>query len=121
MRDITLDTITELHTRILATEGGDSRVVSEGNLLQIVFQANLTKDPVSRAVSIFWSLCAYPVFREGNRRTAYRLAETILSEAGLLATLPCGEARALIQGIEMFTVEPDDVEQAFRRCIDTRS
>jgi prophage maintenance system killer protein len=114
MQDLSLETIIALHAGIMAECGGDTRVLSEGNLHQLVFRANLMDDPRERAAFVFWSLCAFPAFREGNRRTARRLAETILSSGGDQPDLPCEELRRLVQGIDAFTVEIDDVEQFLR-------
>lgn len=111
MQNITVNTIISLHDRILKNDGGDCRIISEGNLHQLVFRANMTGDPISRAATVFWLLCAYPAFREGNRRTAYRLAETLLGTEGCRFDLPCGDVRTLVQGIDAFTVEIEDVEQ----------
>ncbi|PKG32942.1 MAG: hypothetical protein CW742_05490 [Methanoregula sp.] len=115
MQDVSLELIVNIHRNVLADSQADLRIVSEGNLHQLVFQANLTDNPFSRAALVFWSLCAYPAFREGNRRTAHRLAEKILDSAGCRVDLPCPDVRALVQGIDAFTVEPEDVERAFRR------
>lgn len=114
MQDVSLELIVNLHRNILEDTQADLRIISEGNLHQLVFQANLTDDPFSRAALAFWSLCAYPAFREGNRRTAHRLAEEILDSAGCRVDLPCPDVQALVQGIDAFTVEPEDVERAFR-------
>lgn len=114
MPDLSLEFIARLHDKELSRGPADLRIISEGNLHQLVFQANLTEDPFTRAAIAFWSLCAYPAFREGNRRTAYALAKGILVSAGCRADLPCTEIRELIQGIDAFTVETEDVEQAFR-------
>jgi prophage maintenance system killer protein len=110
---VSLELIVILHRNVLTDAQADLRIISEANLHQLVFQANLTDDPFSRAALAFWSLCAYPAFREGNRRTAYHLAEEILDSAGCRANLPCPDVRALVQGIDAFTVEPEDVEQVF--------
>jgi len=114
MQDITLEMIIGIHDGILTRDVNDCRIVSEGNLHQLVFQANLTEDPVLRAATVFWLLCAYPAFREGNRRTAHRLAETILSSGDVSISLPCNEMRALAQGIDAFTIETEDVECVIR-------
>ena len=115
MQDLTLERVASIHRKVLADTQADLRIVSEGNLHQLVFRANLTDDPFSRAATVFWSLCAYPAFREGNRRTAHRIAEGILVSGGYRAELPCGEIRALAQGIEAFTTEIEDVEKVMRR------
>ncbi len=114
MQDLALETILALHAGIMAECGGDDRLLSEGNLHQLVFRANLMDDLHGRAAFVFWSLCAFPAFREGNRRTARRLAETILASGGDQIDLPCEELRRLAQGIETFTVETGDVEQFLR-------
>jgi prophage maintenance system killer protein len=114
MPDLSLEFIVRLHDKELSRGPADLRIISEGNLHQLVFQANLTEDPFARAASAFWSLCAYPAFREGNRRTAYALAEEILGSAGCRMELPCTGIREMIQGIDAFMVETEDVERAFR-------
>jgi hypothetical protein len=115
MQEITLETIIGLHDTILAKDGGDLRIISEANLHQLVFQVNLKEDPVARAATAFWSLCAYPAFREGNRRTAYRLAEVLRAGGIAQKELPCEEMRALAKGIDSFIVEIDDVVRVLQR------
>jgi len=110
-----VETIIGMHDSILAHDGGDDLIICEGILNEVVFQANLHDDPVSRAATVFWSLCAYPAFREGNKRTAYRLAEAILSSENSPVSLPCEELRALVQGITAYTVEIEDVERVLER------
>ena len=115
MQDLTLETIIAVHNRVLATDGGDDRIICEGLLNEVVFQANLREDRIQRAATVFWSLCAYPAFREGNKRTGYCLAEAILSTDDSPVSLPCDEIRTLVQGINSFTVEIEDVEQFLHR------
>lgn len=117
MLDLSLEYIIALQKKVLSqNEQADLRIISEGNLHQLVFRATMTNDPFSRAALAFWSLCAYPAFREGNRRTAHCLAEEILESADCRVDLPCPDVRALVQGIDAFTVEPEDVEQVFRNA-----
>jgi len=85
MEDLTPDAVISIHDSIIAREGGDGRILSEGNLHQLVFHANLEGDAFRRAAIAFCFLCAYPVFRAGNRRTAVRIAETVLAGAGVPA------------------------------------
>jgi hypothetical protein len=119
MQDMTLEQIIAAHNAIMAKDGGDCRVLSEGGLHQLVFRANLVEDPCQRAALVFYSLCAFPAFREGNRRTAGSLAETILADGGFRGRLPCGELRSLARGIDAFLVETEDVEQVLHRYFRT--
>lgn len=114
MREIAVETIIGVHDLILAQDGGDDCIICEGILHEVVFQANLQNDRIPRAATVFWSLCAYPAFREGNKRTAYHLAEAILSTGNSPVSLPCEEMRALAQGIKNFTVEIEDVERVLQ-------
>jgi len=115
MHELTLEMITGIHDRILANDGGDCRIISEGNLHQLVFRANLTEDRLARAATVLWLLCAFPAFREGNRRTAWRLAEMISASEGDQVDASCEEVGVLIRGIDAFTVEIEDVEQFLLR------
>lgn len=112
--NITLDEIIGLHATLLANDGEDLRIISEGNLHQLVFRINAQEDLVDKAATAFWSLCAYPAFREGNRRTACHLAEIILGGGSMRKKLPCEEMRVLAKGIDSFTIEIEDVVQVLR-------
>ncbi len=111
MQDLTVDGIVALHAAIIARDGGDSRIISEANLLQMVFRANLITDPLSRAALILYSLAAFPAFREGNRRIGQELAFRVLAEGG--NTIPekhAAELGRLADGVAAFTVGPEDIE-----------
>lgn len=82
MDDVTVETVEAIHAMTMEDGKGDCRILSEANLLQLVFQANLIPGCVPRAAFVFYSLSAYPVFREGNERTAHELTLQILSEGG---------------------------------------
>jgi prophage maintenance system killer protein len=114
MDDLTVEQIVAIHAGIMTRDGGDARVLSEGNLHQLVFRANLLPDPITRAASALYSLCAYPAFRDGNKRTAQALSERILAEGGF--SLPGDDPRcfALMQGVIDFTVEIEEIEQYLR-------
>jgi prophage maintenance system killer protein len=111
MEDLTMEMILMVHDGIMAKDGGDRRVLSEGNLHQIVFRANLIEETRRRAASVLYSLCAFPAFREGNRRTALRLAETILASDGVQLDCSCEDFLPLVKGIDGFAVEIEDVEE----------
>jgi prophage maintenance system killer protein len=117
MEDITYDLVVAIHTRIMAEEKGDCRVLSEANLHQLVFRANLTPDSVSRAAFIFYSLCAYPAFREGNAGTAFAVTELVLASGGKRITGDKAGIMALAEGIPAFTTEPEEIELWLRNNV----
>jgi hypothetical protein len=114
MQDLQVDQIIALHTAIIARDGGDNRIISEGNLYQLVFQANLIPETIPRAAAVFYSVIAYPAFREGNVRTAHELAARILAEGGYcIDNVHKPAIRHLADGILAFTTEPEDIEAWF--------
>jgi prophage maintenance system killer protein len=110
MEDLTVELVITVHTRISEGGGGDSRIISEANLHQLVFRANLIPECVPRAAFIFYSLCAYPVFREGNSGTALAMTEQMLASGGYRITGETTGIMALAEGILAFTAEPEEVE-----------
>ena len=115
MNDLQPERIIAIHHELVAPAGGDLRIISEANLYQLVFQANLVGDTISRAAFVFYTLIAYPAFREGNRVTAAKLAERILAEDNYsMDPADREEFSRLEAGINAVTAEPEDIEAWFR-------
>jgi len=109
MDDLTVEQVIAFHDRVMKADGGDSRLLSEANLHQVVFLVNRTEGVCQRAALAFFSLCAYPAFREGNSRTAWLVAEMILNSNGCALEARDDEMAELVKGIASFTVEQADV------------
>ncbi len=114
MEDLTTGTVESLHREILRNSGGDTRIIAEAVLHQLVFRANTLPDCVDRAAFVFWYLCAYPAFREGNLRTACAVAEHVLASGMLRIAGPPEEIRTLAHGIATYRTEPEDVSAWMR-------
>jgi prophage maintenance system killer protein len=111
MEDLRVEQVEAVHRRIIEERKGDSRIISEANLHQMVFSANLIREFVPRGAFIFYSLCAYPAFRQGNFRTALALTERVLKAEGYRITGDMAGIIALAEGIRGFTTEPEEIEQ----------
>lgn len=111
MEDLTVEAIISLHSRIIERTGGDSRVLSEATLHQLVLNATMIPQYVKRAAFVFWFLCAYPAFRDGNTQAALAVASRVLESAGYRLTVTRDEDAALADGIAACTIEPDDIEK----------
>jgi prophage maintenance system killer protein len=111
MEDLTVGQVEAIHHRIMMAKKGDCRVLSEANLHQLVFRANLIPECVPRAAFIFYSLCAYPAFREGNTGTSLAVMEQALGSGGYRLTGDKAGILALAEGIRAFTTEPEEIEQ----------
>jgi prophage maintenance system killer protein len=114
MDELTVEQILTLHTRIMAGDGGDARLLSEPNLHQLVFRANLVPDVFRRAALVLFTLCAYPAFRDGNRRTAHALASRILEQEQYLLAPDDPRVAGLLAGVAAYTVELEEIEQWLR-------
>jgi prophage maintenance system killer protein len=110
MDDLTVEQVEEVHRRISEEEKEDTRIISEANLHQMVFQANLIPEVVPRGAFLLYSLCAYPAFRQGNFRTALALTERVLETEGYRITGDTAGIVALAEGIRGFTTEPEEIE-----------
>jgi hypothetical protein len=113
MEDLTSEQVKTIHTRIMAENNGDCRIISEANLLQLIFRTNLIPECVPRGAFIFYSLCAYPAFREGNSETALAVTEQVLNSGGYHITGERAGILTLAEGIPAFTTEPEEIEQWF--------
>jgi death-on-curing family protein len=110
MDELTAESIIALHTGIIERDGGDARLLSEASLHQMVFQANLMDTAFRRAACALYWLCSYPVFREGNRRTALLATGIVLASEGYEADLEGRDMIQLTEGIGSFAIGMDDVE-----------
>jgi prophage maintenance system killer protein len=111
MEDLTVGQVEAIHKGIMAEETGDCRVLSEATLHQLVFRANLIPECIPRAAFIFYSLCAYPAFREENTGTALAVMEQALATGGYRLTGEKAMIMALAEGILAFKTEPEEIEQ----------
>jgi len=114
MEGLTVEQVIAVHTRIIGRDGGDSRIISEANLHQMVFRANLIPECVPRAAFVFFSLCAYPAFRAGNAGTALAVTEWVLASGGYRITGEKTGIMELAEGIVAFTAEPEEVDEWIR-------
>ena len=109
MDGLTVDHIIGLHRQILAGKDDDARVLSEANLHQLVFLVNAEQDPIEAASRAIFQIVAYPSFNDGNKRTACRVAQEILSQAGWRLAGNDEELFALMQELKDFAAEPEDI------------
>lgn len=121
MNDLTAEQVITFHEQVIKIDGGDDRLLSEASLHQMIFSANGIDDVHQRAALTFFTLVAYPAFREGNSRTAQRVAETILNDNGYMLDEVDDEMTGLAQGITLFTVEQVDIEEWLRSHYKKRS
>ena len=114
MDDLTVDQVIAFHKQVMKTDGGDDRLLSEASLHQMVFSANRIEGVYQRAALVFFSLVAYPAFREGNNSTARLVAEMILNHNGCTLKEGDSDMISLAQEILSFTLEQADIEEWFR-------
>jgi death-on-curing family protein len=111
MNDLTVEQIITIHKGIMTSDGDDALILSEANLHQLVFRANLIPQQFKRAAFVLYSIAAYPPFCDGNKRTARIIAGQILLEEGC-HFIPEEDNRifVLLHGVAAYEVEPEDIE-----------
>jgi death-on-curing family protein len=114
MDDLTVEQVIAFHDKVMRTDGGDARLLSEAGLHQMVFSVNRIDDVHCRAALAFFTLIAYPAFRDGNNHTAQLLADWILADNGYTPEDLDVEMTGLVQGIADFTVELADIKEWLR-------
>lgn len=88
MVDLTVDKIIEVQTRIIKAgghqedEGTGGLVRDFGTLDYLVEEANYINDPCRKAALILYGIAARHPFFQGNKRTAFTVAEMILMLEG---------------------------------------
>jgi prophage maintenance system killer protein len=115
MDKLTADDVIAIHSRILAQDGGDTRMLSEAGLHQMVFHVNLSPDVFHQAAFVLFSFCAYPPFREGNMETAICIIKNILNTEGYRIELEKTVLSGLVKGIDSFSLEIEDLEDWIQR------
>ncbi|MDP3396685.1 MAG: type II toxin-antitoxin system death-on-curing family toxin [Methanoregula sp.] len=111
---LTVEQVIAFHKKVMETDGGDDRLLSEASLHQMVFSVNRIESVYKQAAHAFFSLVAYPAFRDGNSRTAHLVSEMILFKNGYTLQDNDSDMTALVRGILSFTVEQEDVEEWLR-------
>jgi prophage maintenance system killer protein len=111
MEDLTVEQVVAIHSRIVEEHKDDCRLLSEANLHEMIFHTNIIPACVPRAAFVFWYLCAYPSFWEGNSETAFVMAGQVLACGGYRITGQKAGIMALADGIPAFTTEREEIEQ----------
>jgi len=82
MEIVTADKILEIHQDIISRFGGTNGVLNLGTLDYLVYRASRETDPYRRAAPVLYHIGVRHPFIDGNKRTAFMVADTILGEAG---------------------------------------
>jgi prophage maintenance system killer protein len=110
MEDINVEQVIAFHQLVMKRGGGDTRILSEAHLHQMVFSANRIDGLYQKAAFAFFSLVAYPAFREGNSRTARLVTMMILNGSGYTLK-DDDDMTSLVKGIRSFNIEQAEIEE----------
>ncbi|MCX9011543.1 MAG: type II toxin-antitoxin system death-on-curing family toxin [Candidatus Methanoperedens sp.] len=82
MEYITVAEIIEIHNEIIKRYGGTRGIRDEGTLQLLAYKINREKDIFRRAALALHMIAVGHPFFDGNKRTAFAMAENELGEAG---------------------------------------
>ena len=125
MRPLTVQKIIEvqrwliLHSVHQEDEGMAGRILSPGTLETLVMHANTLQTPSARAAWMLHGITTRHPFYQGNKRTAFAVAEIILmlSPEQKMINAADEEINRFVRGIAQYLYTVDDVEDwIIRNC-----
>ncbi len=111
MEYLTVTEIIEIHDEIIKEYGGTGGVRDEGTLQLLVYKMNREKDFFRRAALALHMIAVNHPFFDGNKRTAFAVAENELGEAGYYLNEKPDEIVALMQNIAEYKCSLKAVEK----------
>ena len=82
MEPLTVKKIIEIHHDVVEEFGGVDGVLTEATLEYLVFRAARISDPFKRAALTLYCIAVKHPFIDGNKRTAFLTADTVLGQMG---------------------------------------
>ncbi len=111
MEYLTVSEIIEIHDEIIKRYGGSRGVRDEGTLQLLVYKMNREKDVFRRAALALHTITVNHPFFDGNKRTAFAVAENELGEAGYYFNEETEDIVALVQNIAEYKYSLKAVEE----------
>lgn len=111
MEYFTVIEIIEIHDEIIKKYGGTGGVRDKGTLQLLVYKMNREKNVFRRAALALHMIAVNHPFFDGNKRTAFALAENELGEAGYYLNEKPEEIVALMQNIAEYECSLKDIEK----------
>jgi len=111
MEYFTVTEIIEIHDEIIKKYGGTGGVRDEGTLELLVYKMNREKNVFRRAALALHMIAVNHPFFDGNKRTAFAMAENELGEDGYYLNEKPEEIVALMQNIAEYKCSPKAVEK----------
>ncbi|MDA4123590.1 MAG: type II toxin-antitoxin system death-on-curing family toxin [Thaumarchaeota archaeon] len=93
---LTADDVVQIHDRLIAEHGGMSGTLNRGTIEFAVTTASRKKDPVYEAAAILEFITKNNPFVDGNKRTAFASAATILRLVGYDVVAPDDDSVAFM-------------------------
>lgn len=114
MAELTVKRITEIHDDIIQEYGGTGGLLTQGTLELLVYKANREKDVFKQAALTLHTIAAQHPFFDGNKRTAFAVAENVLGEAGYYLDAGEDEIVNLMQKIAEYKCTVKAIEKWIR-------
>jgi death-on-curing protein len=100
---LTTGKIIEIHNDIIQTFGGEQGIRDEATLEYLVYEVNHAKDIFRKAAIALHSICTSHPFFDGNKRTAFAVAENILAYMDLCIGAPEDEVVGFMLRVASYT------------------
>lgn len=114
MEYITVMEIIEIHDEIIKRYGGTRGIRDEGTLQLLVYKMSREKDAFRRAALALHMIAVGHPFFDGNKRTAFAMAENELGEPGYYINAEAEEVIGLMRKIAEYKCTLKAIEKRIK-------
>jgi death-on-curing protein len=115
MIELTLEKVMEAHDAIILRYGGANGVLCLGTVDYLADRINSEQDLFKKASLVLSIVITGHPFMDGNKRTAFQLAELLLSDDGYHIQANIGEKIQALTKIAEYKCSIDDIESWIRK------
>ena len=114
MNLLTLEEVVEINKKV----GEKGTVLNQANLEFAVHKLNKDNSLAKKAAGLLYDLVTSHVFLDGNKRTAFVSAATLLEINGKILDISDDDAQDLVYGIANGKYNISEVEKIINKCIE---
>lgn len=113
MKLLTLEEIIEINKKV----GEKGTIINQANLEFAIGKLDKNNDLIKKAATLLYDLVTSHIFLDGNKRTAFVSAATLLEINGKILDISDNDAQDLVYGIANGKYNISEVENIITKCI----
>ena len=118
MTTITKDKIVEIHDYVITTLGGTGGILYLGTIEHLIFELDGEADVFEKAAIVLHRIITGHPFMDGNKRTAFQVADNILRDEGYHIHTDLLQIERFLLKIAKYEYEIEELNKWLKkRCI----